>query len=75
LVPSGSIRVGKTKLVDTFVREVGPRRDPELIDMMRAGAPTWLVRMPWLINDAERAALHAQVVGVTTTTWCARCAS
>jgi len=39
------------------------RREPELIDIMRTVAPTWLVQMPWLINDAERAALHSQVAG------------
>lgn len=90
---AGDAGVGKTTLIDTFVREIGAdvvtlgqcvehfgtgepylpileamkelcRRDPALVDMMRAVAPTWLVQMPWLINDAERAALHAQVAGV-----------
>lgn len=90
---AGDAGVGKTTLIDTFVREIGAevvtlgqcvehfgtgepylpileavkelcRREPELVDIMRAVAPTWLVQMPWLINDAERAALHAQVAGV-----------
>ena len=40
------------------------RREPELLTIMRAVAPTWLVQMPWLVSEAERANLHREVAGV-----------
>lgn len=39
------------------------RRDPALVGGMRAVAPTWLVQMPWLLNEAERAKLYKDVEG------------
>jgi DNA-binding winged helix-turn-helix (wHTH) protein len=39
------------------------RRDPALVAGMRAVAPTWLVQMPWLLNEAERAKLYKDVEG------------
>jgi DNA-binding winged helix-turn-helix (wHTH) protein/tetratricopeptide (TPR) repeat protein len=38
-------------------------RDPELAPLMRHVAPTWLLQMPWLIADADRGALHAELAG------------
>jgi len=39
------------------------RREPELATIMRAVAPTWLLQLPWLSNEAERATLHREVAG------------
>ncbi|MEX2260873.1 MAG: AAA family ATPase [Bryobacteraceae bacterium] len=38
---------------------------PELIAFMAKCAPTWLVQMPWLVNDTEFAALRQRVLGAT----------
>src|SRR5215813_2351505 len=34
------------------------RRHPDVAATMRSVAPTWLIQMPWLINETDRAALH-----------------
>lgn len=89
---AGEAGVGKTRLIERFVHEIGAevvtlgqcvedfgtgepylpileavrelcRRDPGLVDGMRAVAPTWLVQMPWLLDDAERASLLKDVEG------------
>jgi DNA-binding winged helix-turn-helix (wHTH) protein/tetratricopeptide (TPR) repeat protein len=39
------------------------RRDAAVTPLLRQVAPTWLVQMPWLIADADRAALQHEVVG------------
>ena len=39
------------------------RKHPEIIPMMRTIAPTWLVQLPWLISEADRAALFAELSG------------
>jgi DNA-binding winged helix-turn-helix (wHTH) protein/tetratricopeptide (TPR) repeat protein len=39
------------------------RRDPELVALLRRFAPTWLVQMPWLVPDGDRASLHLAVAG------------
>ncbi|HKE96702.1 MAG TPA: AAA family ATPase, partial [Povalibacter sp.] len=39
------------------------RREPQMVDAMRVAAPTWLVQMPWLTSEAERANLHREVAG------------
>ena len=39
------------------------RREPELAGIMRAVAPTWLLQLPWLSSEAERATLHREVAG------------
>jgi DNA-binding winged helix-turn-helix (wHTH) protein/tetratricopeptide (TPR) repeat protein len=39
------------------------RNEPEFLPVMRAVAPTWLVQMPWLVNEAERASLALEVAG------------
>jgi DNA-binding winged helix-turn-helix (wHTH) protein len=39
------------------------RRDTELPRQLRNMAPTWLVQMPWLVAEADRAALHLAVAG------------
>jgi DNA-binding winged helix-turn-helix (wHTH) protein/tetratricopeptide (TPR) repeat protein len=41
------------------------RRHSDLVATLRQVAPTWLVQLPWLVADAERAALHAQLAGAT----------
>lgn len=89
---AGEAGVGKTRLIERFVQEIGAdvatfgqcvedfgtgepylpileavrelcRRDPALIDGMRSVAPTWLVQMPWLVSDADRAGLFKDVEG------------
>jgi DNA-binding winged helix-turn-helix (wHTH) protein/tetratricopeptide (TPR) repeat protein len=44
------------------VREIC-RVEPELTRLMRTIAPTWLVQMPWLIGEADRAMLHREIAG------------
>jgi len=39
------------------------RRNLALPDLMRAVAPSWLLRLPWLCSAAERDALRAELVG------------
>src|SRR5688572_24347987 len=39
------------------------RLDTELPRQLRSMAPTWLVQMPWLVAEADRAALHLAVAG------------
>ena len=39
------------------------RRHPDVAATMRSVAPTWLIQMPWLINEADRAALHRELAG------------
>ncbi|MCI0569045.1 MAG: AAA family ATPase, partial [Acidobacteria bacterium] len=38
---------------------------PELVAFLARCAPTWLVQMPWLMNDTEFAALRQRVLGTT----------
>jgi DNA-binding winged helix-turn-helix (wHTH) protein/tetratricopeptide (TPR) repeat protein len=89
---TGEAGVGKSRLVDSFLRELEPgvatygqcvehfgtgepylpileavrelcRRDPRLVTSMRTVAPTWLVQMPWLVSEADRASLYTDVGG------------
>jgi DNA-binding winged helix-turn-helix (wHTH) protein/tetratricopeptide (TPR) repeat protein len=89
---TGEAGVGKSRLVDSFLRELEPgiathgqcvehfgtgepylpileavkelcRRDPRLVEGMRTVAPTWLVQMPWLVSEADRANLYTDVGG------------
>lgn len=39
------------------------RRAPELAGTLRAVAPTWLLQLPWLLSEPERAELHREVAG------------
>jgi DNA-binding winged helix-turn-helix (wHTH) protein/tetratricopeptide (TPR) repeat protein len=39
------------------------RRDPQLPATLRAVAPTWIMQMPWLLSEAERAGLQRELVG------------
>jgi DNA-binding winged helix-turn-helix (wHTH) protein/tetratricopeptide (TPR) repeat protein len=39
------------------------RNHPEFVDLMRAFAPTWLVQLPWLMSEAERATLYRELSG------------
>jgi DNA-binding winged helix-turn-helix (wHTH) protein/tetratricopeptide (TPR) repeat protein len=39
------------------------RSRPEAADLMRSFAPTWLVQLPWLMSDAERATLYRDLSG------------
>jgi DNA-binding winged helix-turn-helix (wHTH) protein/tetratricopeptide (TPR) repeat protein len=39
------------------------RSQPEVADLMRAFAPTWLVQLPWLMSDAERTTLYRELSG------------
>jgi DNA-binding winged helix-turn-helix (wHTH) protein/tetratricopeptide (TPR) repeat protein len=41
------------------------REYPALATAMRTAAPTWLLQLPWLSSDAERAALTRELVGVS----------
>jgi hypothetical protein len=35
------------------------------VELLRERAPTWLVQLPWLVAEEERASLETRVVGVT----------
>ena len=37
----------------------------ELLTLLARQAPTWVVQMPWLVTDAELAALQRRVMGAT----------
>jgi DNA-binding winged helix-turn-helix (wHTH) protein len=39
------------------------RRDPELVGLVRAVAPSWLMQLPWLSDGAERESLQRQLSG------------
>jgi DNA-binding winged helix-turn-helix (wHTH) protein/tetratricopeptide (TPR) repeat protein len=39
------------------------RSQPEFLDLMRSFAPTWLVQLPWLMSEAERATLYRDLSG------------
>jgi DNA-binding winged helix-turn-helix (wHTH) protein/tetratricopeptide (TPR) repeat protein len=39
------------------------RQRPELPQLMRVVAPTWLVQMPWLLTESERATLQRELAG------------
>src|SRR5262245_5411354 len=39
------------------------RSHPEFVDLMRSFAPTWLVQLPWLMSEAERATLYRELSG------------
>ncbi len=41
------------------------REYPALATAMRSAAPTWLLQLPWLSSEAERAALTRELVGVS----------
>jgi DNA-binding winged helix-turn-helix (wHTH) protein/tetratricopeptide (TPR) repeat protein len=41
------------------------RAYPELGVAMRTAAPTWLLQLPWLVGEQERAALARELVGVS----------
>lgn len=91
---AGDAGVGKSTLLETFVRGSGAaviaqgqcveqygagepylpvlqalgdlcREYAELASVMRAVAPTWLLQLPWLSTEQERAALTRELVGVS----------
>src|SRR5262249_21769533 len=37
--------------------------DPRVVPIMRKAAPTWLVQMPWLVAEQDRAALQLELAG------------
>ena len=39
------------------------QRDPGVVGMMRKAAPTWLIQMPWLVAEQDRAALQLELAG------------
>jgi DNA-binding winged helix-turn-helix (wHTH) protein/tetratricopeptide (TPR) repeat protein len=41
------------------------REYPELAAIMRSVAPTWLLQLPWLLGEADRAVLAREMVGVS----------
>ncbi len=40
-------------------------RDERIIDVLRQHAPTWLVQMPWLLEDNDREILQRELLGAT----------
>jgi len=93
---SGEAGVGKSTVLERFMREVGEghcayghcveqygagephlpilealtdlsRRDPSLVDLIRAIAPTWLFQLPWLSSAEEREALRRELSGAGQT--------
>src|SRR4030095_16600827 len=43
------------------------RRDPALVELIRAVAPTWLFQLPWLSSAVEREALRQELSGAGQT--------
>jgi DNA-binding winged helix-turn-helix (wHTH) protein/tetratricopeptide (TPR) repeat protein len=41
------------------------RQDPALPALMRSVAPTWLLQLPWLVDDAQREALQRELSGAS----------
>jgi DNA-binding winged helix-turn-helix (wHTH) protein/tetratricopeptide (TPR) repeat protein/ABC-type cobalamin/Fe3+-siderophores transport system ATPase subunit len=41
------------------------RQDPALPPMVRAIAPTWLLQLPWLSSEADRAAMQHELAGAS----------
>ncbi|MBX3604798.1 MAG: AAA family ATPase [Piscinibacter sp.] len=39
--------------------------DPKVLPLVRQVAPTWLVQMPWHLDEADRAALQREVAGAS----------
>jgi len=39
------------------------KQGPELVTLMRRVAPMWLLQMPWLLADSDRATLRAELAG------------
>ncbi|HEY2188079.1 MAG TPA: winged helix-turn-helix domain-containing protein, partial [Caldimonas sp.] len=91
---SGEAGVGKTTVIERFMRELGDaqcahghcveqygqgephlailealtdlcRRDPAIVEVIRAVAPTWLFQLPWLSSAAEREALRRELSGAS----------
>ncbi|HUP06037.1 MAG TPA: AAA family ATPase, partial [Caldimonas sp.] len=91
---SGEAGVGKSTVIERFVREVGEARsaqgqcveqyghgepylavlealtglcarDPAIVELIRAVAPTWLFQLPWLSGPDEREALRRELAGAT----------
>jgi DNA-binding winged helix-turn-helix (wHTH) protein/tetratricopeptide (TPR) repeat protein len=91
---AGDAGVGKSTLLETFVRGSGAaviaqgqcveqygsgepylpvlqalgdlcREYPALATVMRTVAPTWLMQLPWLCSEEERAALARELAGVS----------
>jgi DNA-binding winged helix-turn-helix (wHTH) protein/tetratricopeptide (TPR) repeat protein len=91
---AGDAGVGKSTLLETFVRGSGAaaiaqgqcveqygtgepylpvlqalgdlcREYSALAGVLRTVAPTWLLQLPWLCNDEERAALARELAGVS----------
>lgn len=89
---AGEAGIGKTRLIETFMREIDPlcatcgqcvehfgdgepylplleaikelcRREPQLVEIMRTTAPTWLLQMPWLLSESLREQLYREVAG------------
>src|SRR5688572_24622833 len=89
---AGDAGVGKTTLLDAFLRDLAgaaviycqcveqhgagepylpvlqglaelTRDHPQVLPLLRRVAPTWLVQMPWLTNEAERATLARELAG------------
>lgn len=38
----------------------------ELVSLMRSCAPTWLLQLPWLLDETERASLARELAGVSS---------
>lgn len=41
------------------------RHEPALIELLRAVAPTWLMQLPWHLDETRRAALAREIAGAT----------
>jgi predicted ATPase len=101
---SGEAGVGKTTVIERFMREVGEvhcayghcveqygagephlpilealtdlsRRDPSLVDLIRAVAPTWLFQLPWLAGRRSARPCGASCPAPARRGCCARWAS
>jgi len=51
-------------VLEALQRLVRPPNVERMIALMRRAAPLWLAQMPWLLGDAEEAALRQSLLGV-----------
>src|SRR5262249_981387 len=71
-----SIRIGRGQCLEQYgtceaylpvldaIGRLG-REHEQVVDVLRAHAPMWLLQMPWLVSASDRALLSRDVVGAT----------
>ena len=51
-------------VLDALQRLVRPPNVERMIALMRRSAPLWLAQMPWLLSEADAAALRQSLQGI-----------